>query len=138
MGVEKIKRPISTPRVRSYATASTATPNFYGKQRAPITVTSTATILPETGTAILNFATDKTARLPTPVDGGRLTVTAVKSTAINSVTTKTTAETFFGSTFQTVTFSTALTYRSATFEVVGSSTSRKWSVVAKSTGASIA
>lgn len=138
MGYQKVKRPLLAPRFKSFAAGSTAQPAFEAKQKATISVTSTATILPETGTVSLNFATDKTARLATPVAGGRVTVTAVKSTAINAVTTKTTAQTFFGSTFQTLTFSTTLTYRSATFEVVGSSTSLKWSLVAKSTGATLA
>lgn len=138
MGFQKSKRPILSPRFKSFATGSTSTPPLIANQKATATITSTATIVPAFGTAILNFATDKTARLATPVAGGRVVVSAVKSTAINAVTTKTTAETLFGSTFQTVTFSTALTYRSATFEAVGAPSALKWSLVAKSTGATVA
>jgi hypothetical protein len=137
MGYQKFKRPLLSPRFKSFAAGSTSTPFLQGKQKPTITVTSTATILPETGTVILNFAGDKSARLPTPVAGGRVTVSAIKSTAINTVTTKTTAETFFGSTYQNIAFTTAQIFRSATLEVVGPSTGLKWSVVAKSTGATL-
>lgn len=137
MGVHKIKRPVMTPYVVT-APASTAKSPLQPRTKTAVTITSTATIAPLYGSVILNFATDKTARLPVPAAGGHVTVTRVKSTAINAITTKTTAATFFGSTFQTLTFTTALTFASATFEVVGSSTSYKWNLVAKSTGATVA
>jgi len=137
MGYDKSKRPILAQRFKAFGAGSTSTPTVIGNQHAPVTITSTATIIPAFGSAILNFATDKSARLATPVAGGRVTVSAVKSTAINTVTTKTTAATFFGSTYQNVAFTTAQIFRSAVFEVVGSSTGLKWSVVSKSTGATL-
>lgn len=140
MGFEKIKRPVKSPRFVSFVAGSSSTAPFIGKQDPTVSVTSTATILPAVGTASLAMAAagDGTFRLATPAAGGRVHVTAVDSTHAHTVRTKTTAETFFGSTFNTLAWSTALAYRAATFEVVGSSTSLKWHVVSKSTGAVLA
>lgn len=140
MGFAKQKRPVLSPRFKSFAAGSTSTPFLQGKQKATITVTSTATILPETGTAVLNAtaAGDKTFRLPTPVAGGRVFVSAVDSTHVHTIRTKTSAETFFGTTMQSVAWSTSLGYRAATFEVIGPSTGLKWALVAASTGSVIA
>lgn len=127
MGVEFNKRPILAPR------GVVAHSSEYGS------VTSTATILPANGTVSLAYAGtgDGTFRLPTPSLGGRLHVTATDSTHANLVRTLTTAQSFYGTTMNILTFSTALAYRMATFEVVGPSTAPKWMVTAKSTGATI-
>lgn len=128
MGLEYFKRPILAPR-------GVVSPSSEYR-----TVASTATILPLNGTVTLatTAAGDKTYRLATPLLGGRVHVTAVDSTHVENVRTNTTAQTFFGTTFQTLTWTTAVAYRMATFEVVGPSTNPKWMVAAKSTGATLA
>lgn len=135
MGFEFNKRPVKAPNFRSYSTE----PPVVDKSRATTTVTSTATILPANGAVILagSAAADHVFRLPTPVAGGRVHVTATDSTHAEAVRTYTTAQTFFGTTFQTVSWSTAVAYRMASFEVVGPSTNLKWMVVARSTGATL-
>lgn len=137
MGVEKVKRPIKSPSFRSYSTGAGFRDE---RKRTTTTIGSTATILPLLGTVSLNTtaAGDGVFRLPTPGLGGEVHVTAVDSTHVNTVRTRTTAETFFGTTFQTLAFSTALAYRAATFAVVGPSTNLKWHCVSKSTGAVLA
>ena len=123
MGLEYNKRRVQTPGVVTYSSGY-------------VTLTSTASSLPLNGTATLagTAAGDHSFKLPTAKAGGRVHVTATDSTHVESVTTATTATTFFGSTFQTVTWSTALGYRMATFEVVGPSSSLKWMVANASTG----
>lgn len=140
MGYEKNKRPTIAPRFEATAAGTTGTAPYRSKQKATVTIGSTATIIPLVGTAVLNATGtgDKTFRLPTPANGGRVNVSAVDSTHVHVVQTKTTAETFFGSTFQALTWSTSLAYRAATFEVVGAPGSLKWHVVSKSTGATLA
>lgn len=103
------------------------------------TVSGTGNILPLNGTVTLQTtaAGDKTYRLANPTPGGRVHVTAVDSTHVEAIRTYTTAQTFFGTTFQTLTWTTAVAYRMATLEVVGPSTAPKWMVVAKSTGATL-
>lgn len=124
MGLEYNKRPIFAPK-------GVVTPSSEYR-----TLGSTATLLPLNGTVTLQTtaAGDKTYRLPAPLLGGRVHVTAVDSTHVEIVRTLTTAQTFFGTTFNILTFSTALAYRMATFEVVGPSTNPKWMVAGKSTG----
>lgn len=140
MGFQKAKRPLLAPRFKSFVAGTTGTPPLIANQKATITIGSTATILPLVGTAILNATGtgDKSFRLPTPANGGRVHVSAVDSTHVHTVVTKTTAETFFGSTFQSLAWSTSLAYRAATFEAVGAPTALKWHLVSKSTGATVA
>lgn len=127
MGLEYFKRRVLAPGFVRYSS------EFF-------TVTSTATVLPLNGTVSIASAAagDHSYRLPKAKAGGRVHVTAVDSTHIESVTTNTTALTFFGTTFQTLTWSTSLGYRMATFEAVGPPTDVRWMVVAKSTGATLA
>ena len=136
MGIEKVRRPMVAPQFQGYGSSGLF------KDRggtATQTLTSTASVLPLQGTVILNAtgAGDKSFKLPTAALGGRVHVTAVDSTHLHTVTTPTTAATFFGTTFQNVQWSTALGYRAATFEAVGPSTGLKWHVVSKSTGATL-
>lgn len=130
MGYEKSRRPVFAPGFR--------TPPFTA-QHLTHTHKSTGTILPGDGTVILtSTAGDKTFRLPTPTPGAAVVITAIDSTKVCSVRTKTTAETFFNSTKQTVTFTTATDRKVAYFHGIGPTSSPKWMVGALTTGATIA
>jgi hypothetical protein len=137
MGYTKFKRPLLAPSMRSF---STRAPFVDGRKRTTVAISSTATVMPLNGTVALNATAtgDKSFKLATAALGGKVHVTAVDSTHVHTVTTRTSAATFFGTTFQGLTWSTSLAYRAATFEVVGPSTNLQWHVVSKSTGATLA
>jgi hypothetical protein len=122
MGVEKFRRPVLAPGYRTF--------NPYG-------VTSTGTVLPVEGIATLNAATDKTFRLPAPRVGANLVVTAVDSTSVLAVTTLTTAATFYNSTKQTISFSTAADRKVAELVGVGTPAAPKWMLKFATTGATV-
>lgn len=130
MGVEYVKRPVWTPGVRS------------GRSiwKNPYTIKSTATTLPGDGYVVLDttVAADHNFKLPKPRVGNQLTVTVVDSTHVLGVTTNTTAVTFFNSTKQTVTFSTAADRKVASFVGLGPSTAPKWMLTFATTGATVA
>lgn len=133
MGVEKFNRPVWTPGVRS------------GRQvgwKNPYTIKSTATVLPGDGLVVLDTTAvaDHNFRLPNPKNsiGSALMVTVVDSSHVLGVTTLTTAATFFNSTKQTISFSTASDRKVVEFRAIGPSTNAKWMVVTATTGATIA
>lgn len=123
MGVEKFRRPLLAPGYRTFN---------------PLGVTSTGTVLPRDGVATLSAATDKTFRLPTPYPGANLVVTAVDSTSVLAIRTFTTAETFYNSTKQSVSFSTAADRKVAELVGVGTPAASKWMLKFATTGATVA